>query len=231
MTSIVSPAYTQCAPQDGTCNFTDTVASLAYAATDGTNYPYYRNLSSPVVCKKDHFGGDPAPHHTKACYKATIPADFLNADGSYYDTSTGDPIGNGWQFCTAGGKNNICKPSGDIPVDMLYGSDRSFTYANASSVPCNNDIFGGPSDGNCFWRMPLGPPGPAPAGGGGAPSNGGGGAPSNGGGAPSNGGGGTSTPTGSKTGLYVGLGLGLLLFLIIIIVLIVLAMKRKHKTV
>ena len=195
--SSISPLYYQCGAEGDTCTITSP-ESIAYVATDGTGDIYYRNSSKNFICHSDSFknqwtDGDPSPNHVKICKSAQIPPDIANPNNTFYD-SNGNP--SGWQLC--GKENDICNPNGSTPVDMLYGAQKAFFYANASSAACNEKIFGDPNPNiqkACYWRAqggPVPPPQPKP----------------------------------SRVPFYVILGVGSTI-LIIIIILIILTLIRK----
>lgn len=157
--STLSPVYTQIAIDQGTYELPGP-RSVAYAAVDKTGSIFYRNLSGTVNCNSGTFG-DPSPGHTKACYAAVLPSDFVSRQ--IFDAS-GNPTE--WKNC-ATENSGACNPQQSQPVDIIYGANGHYVYANALEAPCNNSIFGDPSPGhvkNCWWRasIPVGPIPPAP---------------------------------------------------------------------
>lgn len=207
-TTSVSSAYTKCASDGGICSFQGS-KSVAYAADDGSGSIYYRNLTNGTPCNSNVFG-DPSPGHSKSCYIASLPQDFVTGGSSFYD-SNGNPIN--WNKCA--NENDICNLGTGSPADILYGANGSYVYANASSVPCNSTVFGDPKPGvtkACYYRTSQTPsPTPSP----------------------------TPTPTPSNgrvavqrrtiIGLGVGLGItGFLLLIAIIIIIVILARKSPQ---
>lgn len=188
--TTLSSSYTWCANGSNAastgpnaCGFTGT-QSIGYAAIDGSGLVYYRNLSNSTPCSNDIFvqpsgvpvppnPGDPSYGHLKACYNAAIPPDIL-AGGTFYD-STGNP--SGWKQCAVSGQNSICNPTPNqnIPLDILYGANGHYVYANAIQTACNEYVFGDPAPGltkSCWWRSAANTPPPytpTPSGPGGLP--------------------------------------------------------------
>ena len=201
--SAISPVYKSCAVENGTCSFTGT-QSVAYTATAGNSPIYYRNLTTSTPCNNSIFN-DPSVGNQKSCYVAPIPADVAAGGSNFYD-SNGNPVG--WTKCAD--ESGICNPGAGSPVDVLYGVNSSYVYANTSETPCSNDIFGDPKVGSgksCYWRnIPTPTPGTPPVT---PPSP-------------------TPTPPSTKTGLYIGLGAGGIA-LIIIIIAIVMYMRRARE--
>jgi hypothetical protein len=149
-TTSVSPVYTKCASDGGTCTFSGK-QSVAYAADDGSGYIYYRNLSNGTQCNTSVFG-DPSQGHSKSCYVAPLPSDFATGESTLYN-SNGIPIG--WTKCAD--ENGICNPGTGSPVDILYGAAGNYIYANATSIPCNSTVMGDPKSGTinaCYYRSP-----------------------------------------------------------------------------
>jgi hypothetical protein len=158
----VSPAYVQCASENGTCTFPGT-QSVAYSTGTGQGATYFRNLSNNVACNSITFGSDPSPNNVKKCYHASIPQDIITAGPGFYDNN-GNPNPTVWTQCAS--ENGTCNPNVNQPVDILYGANNSYTYANATSTPCNDTIFGGPGTGTnkaCYWRYPLNSQAPSQA--------------------------------------------------------------------
>ena len=201
----VSTVYTQCAQDGGECNFPGK-QSIAYSTGTGVGSTLFRNPTSSIKCDPSSFNNnDPAPNIIKNCYRATIPQDIIAPSPNFYDTN-GRPAG--WTQCALEGQ--ICNPGTGSPVDILFGANSSYVYANATSTPCDDITFGDPSVGNgkaCYWRTTPNPtptptPNPTPT--------------------P------TPTPTPSLPNrsryLYIGIGIFVLLLILILIIILI---KRK----
>ena len=142
--SNISPAYSQCATENQQCSFTGPM-SIAYTAATTTSPAYYRNAPNGIPCNNTTFG-DPSPNNPKQCLISNIPTDIVYVSG--IPTS----------FTKCADEKQTCNPGTSNPVDILYGANGSYVYANATSVPCNNTIFGDPSPNNpkaCYWRIPT----------------------------------------------------------------------------
>ena len=157
MTSSISPAYTVCGQDGGTCPVSSPV-SAAYYATDNTGSVYYRNPTTNFACNTTTFGGDPSSGHAKQCYTAPLPSDMATISATTKDPPTG------FTLCSA--ENATCNPtqptgaSTPVPADILYGANGKYFYINAISAPCNDATFGDPSIGatkSCFYRFPATP--------------------------------------------------------------------------
>ena len=207
--SQLSPTYTKCASEGATCPVTG-IESVAYSAIDGAGGIYYRNTNKSLVCNDIPYGGDPAPNHVKQCSSMTIPSDIANPSATFFD-ATGNP--NGWTKCAS--ENQICNPNVSEPVDILFGAQKSFVYANANQTPCSSRIFGDPKIDvvkGCYWRkpgIPLVPvtPGLSPI----IPVT------------PS------PVPSSNKTLKFTLIGIGSIILLVIIILIIYVIIKRSKK--
>jgi hypothetical protein len=157
----ISPMYSKCASENSYCPFVGK-RSVAYGSDDGKGTFFYRNLSNGTPCNNKTFAshkypaGDPATGHTKACYVSLLPADFVSGSKDYYDVH-GVPTN--WAKCSNQGQ--LCKPINiNTPVDILYGANGSYVYANAAAVDCSPTTFGNTPAGNsnaCYWRTSRGP--------------------------------------------------------------------------
>ncbi|XWV26909.1 hypothetical protein QJ857_gp0141 [Tupanvirus soda lake] len=215
--SKLSSAYVKCATENGSCNATEKQA-VAYTTDTGQGSIYYRNMSGTISCNNNTFG-DPSKGNTKYCYLAPIPADVLAAASGFYD-SNGHPVG--WTQCAT--ENGTCNPNTGAPVDILYGANSSYVYANAPSTPCDNTIFGDPSVGHgkaCYWRIPLTPSGPS------APNSVAPGFQPSPSAPPSPSG--PPTPSSTNTMLYVGIGAVVLVILLLIIFFIVKSRNKNNE--
>lgn len=227
----VSPTYKKCADENGTCNFSGT-QSVAYVSADGTGNVHYRNPTNTVACNNSIFG-DPAPGKVKQCLVSNIPK------GITYNA--GAPIG----FAKCADENGNCNPTTNSQlVDILYGENSSFVYANTPSVLCSNTVFGDPAQNSvksCYWRNSILPSTdestatvtgftatPITASANGSTTT-----PSTGSTTTPTTGSTTTTPpatTSTQTsGLMTGLLVGGIVFVIILIVIIILYMRRKQQ--
>jgi hypothetical protein len=165
----VSPTYNLCAVEGKTCTFQpgQGLQSVAFATgTPGLGSVFFRQSVIDVPCNSKPFGGDPAVGHLKNCYNKSIPLDIVYPAPDFYD-SNNNPAG--WTQCAD--ENNPCVPKDSNgqpivqPVDILYGANKSYMYANAVSTPCDSTTLGDPIIGTpkaCWWRYPLVPPSPPP---------------------------------------------------------------------
>jgi hypothetical protein len=152
--STISPAYTLCAPYLGTCEFTGGPRSVAYTATDTSGKTYYRNPTTSIPCSDIYFG-NPSAANDKHCVMTDIPA--------YTTDTSGKPVGFTW--CANDG--GTCSPSNNNkPADILYGTNGSYVYAHAISLPCDGNVLQGGKGGPglaCYWRPSVKTPAVIPA--------------------------------------------------------------------
>jgi hypothetical protein len=126
-----------------------------FTATDQTGKIFYRTVTTNTSCTRTFFG-DPSPNHHKQCLMTSVPTDIS------YD-SAGVPKGE-FKLCSI--ENGVCKSPDDKPIDILYGANGKYFYANAVSTPCDNASFGDPIPWvkSCYWRPSTKlPSAPAPA--------------------------------------------------------------------
>ncbi|BCS82885.1 hypothetical protein QLL95_gp1238 [Cotonvirus japonicus] len=156
--SKLSPIYSSCAEQGSSCPLTTYRETIAYANPDTAGPIFYRNdegttaNSNKFSCSNASFGNPTSSTTGYKCFSGVVPEDIRNADASFYDN--GAP--KGWTKCAD--ENSTCNPNQNIPVDILFGTDSSYVYANAESVPCNTATFGDPKVGSskaCYWRDPT----------------------------------------------------------------------------
>lgn len=150
--TTISNVYEFCSPEDSLCTFPGR-RSIAYTASNpgAVGRVHYRNFSDNVECNDSVFG-DPSPGIKKSCYTTPIPNDVLRGGSSFYNAGG---IPSYWTKCSD--ENGTCDPGVGKPVDILYGTNGLYTYANADRVTCNNEIFGDPAPGmrkSCYWRLP-----------------------------------------------------------------------------
>lgn len=147
--SRLSDVYKLCAEEGNTCPIT-TPKSVAFNAINDAGQIYYRNTSNDLKCDASTFKA-PTSSNKRACFAADIPMDIAHPDASFFDAA-GNPAG--WAHCA--NENETCKPPVTGPVDILFGANKSFVYANANSVPCSVNVFGDPkflARKNCYWRQ------------------------------------------------------------------------------
>lgn len=147
--SVLSDEYEFCSKHGDKCYLPPGLNSVAYAYGDNPGAIHYRTVRDDINCKNNKFGA--SKHHD--CYYYTLPTEIAQPPIDFYDEN-GDPAG--WKVCASEGGS--CNPGKAYPVDILYGSERKFNYANAFLVDCNNDTMGDPNKGakkKCFWREPT----------------------------------------------------------------------------
>ena len=146
--------YIKCADEGGNC--TTTLPFQLYAYTSGdpnlSDAPtHYKILGSNVACNNNIFG-DPQAGTPKKCYSRIIPDDMASLMKSKTDISKDS----NWALCAQ--ENQICNiPSDKSNVDVLYGVNGMYNYANVSKpVMCNYTTMSGNPLPNipksCFYR-------------------------------------------------------------------------------
>jgi hypothetical protein len=159
-----SPAYKICASSvnrnKGTCNLPGGNYSYAYYLSQAkTPYPIlYTNGTNSLVCDNASFGGRGfALVEPRNCSYTNLPK-------ISYDNK-GNPIG----FIKCANDSEDYTPPDNTPVDILFGADGKYIYANIDSkTPCTIRTFGDPVPGvkkSCYCRLsevPVPSPSPSP---------------------------------------------------------------------
>jgi glucose/arabinose dehydrogenase len=117
-----------CANENGVCSFSGT-REVQYGASGKF---FYRTATNSIGCSNTVFG-DPIRGVRKQCNHRAVPA-------------------TGWTTCAS--ENGVCSFAGTREV--RYGANGAFAYGTfASSVGCNNGVFGDPRPGTlkaCSFR-------------------------------------------------------------------------------
>lgn len=161
--SKLSSLYSQCATQGKSCPTSKIDEAIAFADPTRSGPIHYTNFKANSTtgfsCTNSAFG-NPSGTTDYACYSGNIPADVRAGGTSFFDNG----VPKGWAKCADQG--GICNPNVSAPVDILFGTDGSYVYANAESVPCDTTVFTDPAPGKtkaCYWRSPLIPINPTPS--------------------------------------------------------------------
>jgi hypothetical protein len=158
-----SPAYKICASSvdknTGTCNLPSGNYSYAYyLSQEKTPYPiFYTNGTNTLVCDNASFGG------RGFARVAPRNCSYTNIPKISYDNK-GNPIG----FIKCANESEDYTPPDNTPVDILFGADGKYIYANIDSkTPCTINTFGNPVPGvkkSCYCRLSEVPaPSPSPS--------------------------------------------------------------------
>lgn len=157
--TILPNTYIKCANENETCKI-NTLSSVSYKATDNTGQIYFRDSSVPMMCDNVNFG-NPDAGKLKECSTLPVPYSITSLK---YDPVTGLPDkSSGFNICAIEG--SICNPSlidtsvnSNTPIDILFGADKNYTYANIiGSIDCMDTVFGDVASNNkgnrvCLWR-------------------------------------------------------------------------------
>ena len=118
--SASSDVWTECASENGTCNYSG-VMTIAFGANGDYNYA---TLGGGGAACTDTVFGDPAYGTAKACYMMAPPPQFTH-----------------WDLCATNG--GTCTFSGT--EEVAYGADGRYTYgSHTSSTPCTTSALGNP---------------------------------------------------------------------------------------
>lgn len=136
-------AWTRCASEGGTCNFSGT-RQVRYG--NGSTF-FYKTATTSLACTNAVFG-DPLPTQAKYC---DFAADVAPAPAPA-------PAPDGWTRCATEG--GACAFSGTRQV--RYGAGTTYFYKSATtSIACTNAVFGDPLPGqakNCDYGPASTPP-------------------------------------------------------------------------
>ncbi len=155
-TNTVAPiTYVKCADEGGNC--TTTLPFQLYAYTSGdpnlSNAPtHYKLIPGNNIACNDNTFGNPQAGTPKKCYSRIYPDNIISLLKSKPDVGKDS----NWVVCAQ--ENQICNiPSDKSNVDILYGVNGSYNYANVSKpIMCNNTIISGDPLPNvpksCFYR-------------------------------------------------------------------------------